>query len=76
MLLTCTPKLRFPGAHLEQPEGHELEVAVPDGVHAVKAQEVGVEHGPAGAATRPGAQQRDGEVGGVHQVLRKRVHRP
>mmetsp|Transcript_39454 Transcript_39454/g.97690 ORF Transcript_39454/g.97690 Transcript_39454/m.97690 type:complete len:478 (-) Transcript_39454:440-1873(-) len=59
---------------VHEPRGDELEVAVPDGVEEVEPDEVGVEHHDGRAAEHPRAQQRDGEVGGVHEVLHEGVH--
>mmetsp|Transcript_12616 Transcript_12616/g.34717 ORF Transcript_12616/g.34717 Transcript_12616/m.34717 type:complete len:228 (-) Transcript_12616:215-898(-) len=57
-----------------EPLGHELKVAVPDVVQDVKADEVGVEHGDGCAAKRPRPDERNGKVGGVHQVLHEGMH--
>ena len=59
---------------VHEPLGHELEVAVPDVVQQVEADEVRVEHRDGRAAKRPRPDEGDGEVGGVHDVLHEGMH--
>lgn len=52
----------------------ELKVAVPNGVHQIKAQQVHIKHRDACAPTQPGTKQRNRKICCVHKVLHERMH--
>jgi hypothetical protein len=58
---------------VEEQPGDELEVAVAEVVHEVDVGEVAVGHGHGGGAGAHHGEQRDGEQGEVHQLLRERM---
>ena len=58
---------------VEEQLGHDLEVAVAEVVHEVDVDEVAVCYSHGGSAGAHHGEQRDGEQGEVHQLLRERV---
>lgn len=60
----------------KQALGNELNVAMAHGVHDVEAQEVDVHGALAQSPQSPRPDDGNGEIQRVHQMLRKRMHRP
>mmetsp|Transcript_4935 Transcript_4935/g.17881 ORF Transcript_4935/g.17881 Transcript_4935/m.17881 type:complete len:213 (-) Transcript_4935:638-1276(-) len=69
-------KILEPREHAERPYRKELEVAMPDHVEEIKPEEVEVEHRDACSSCQPCSDQRDREVGGVHEMLHEGMDGP